>query len=297
MAKRKSKVVHGDDLLYRFFASLIDDRFDFATELLSRMYTTMGIWLPLEVYQRLPVLLPWVVRDNSCRGNKAKGIPDQWGEPNSKGYFRDDNSLVKAIPRSLVVSAMAMPHLNQARMGTDFVAAHIWRVGKDGQLVSRNPLLNSFVPNLVWLPAQVAKLTDREGSIMQIALQAIAWARYRDVPVKESLRGTVEQAWSELPQPKLMLPTTQEFNEFVSTDRFIKTREEKIGIVIDALEAISAGKSLTRKIISTRYTDGLPSIDPGSRDELLTFLRKLLPNPVSDIHGSAAPTATSILPG
>lgn len=57
----------------------------------------MGIWLPLTVYEQLPVLLPWVVHDRSARGKPSQGIPDAWSSPDERGYLRDDNSLVKAL--------------------------------------------------------------------------------------------------------------------------------------------------------------------------------------------------------
>ena len=273
MPGKVSKIVHGDDLLYRFFGSLIEDRPDLADEVLLRMYTSMGIWFPLDVYHRLPVMLPWVVRDPSCRGNKAKGLPDEWGAPNNLGFFRDDNSLVKALTRSLRVHAVAMPHLHGAKMGTEFVASHIWRVGKSGELVSRNPILNSFVPNLVWLPSQVAKLTDREGSVMQYALQAIAWRRYRNAPVHQDLKQVVEEAWENLPAPAKASPVVKAVNEFVATDLFLQTRRDKIRSVIQALELIATGSGVSGKVISTRYTEGLPNVSAAERRALLLFLQ------------------------
>jgi len=43
-------------------------------------------------------------------------------------------------------------------MGNEFVASHVWRVVDHAEVKSRLPLLNSFVPNLVWLLVQVSKL-------------------------------------------------------------------------------------------------------------------------------------------
>jgi hypothetical protein len=60
-------------------------------------------------------------------------------------------------------------------MGTSFVASHVWRELVPSGQASRERATYSFVPNLVWLPAQVSKLSDREGSFVQTYLQALSW--------------------------------------------------------------------------------------------------------------------------
>ncbi len=176
------KTVHGDDLLYRFFQDLFATEPELFTVVPRLLVESMAIWLPLDVYEGFPVLLPWVVRDPHCRGNTKKGVPDQWGSPNRDGYLRDDNSLVKALPRSLAVRGPKGSHIHGARMGTEFVASHVWRKVNAIDLASRIPLLNTFVPNLVWLPSQVAKLSDVEGGIVQQTLQAMSRAIYGTAP-------------------------------------------------------------------------------------------------------------------
>src|SRR5207248_16566 len=104
------------------------------------------------------------VRDPLCRGNKTKGLPDEWSAPDANGYFRDDNTLVKGLPRSLSISSPESSRVyGSAPIGNGFVSSHVWRMLRSGEYASRNPLTYSFVPNLVWLPGQVAALTDREG--------------------------------------------------------------------------------------------------------------------------------------
>jgi len=77
----KVKVVHGDDLLYRFFQYALKKEPELFAKVPRMMLEAMGIWFPRATYRVFPVLLPWVVRDASCRGNKLKGIPDMWGAP------------------------------------------------------------------------------------------------------------------------------------------------------------------------------------------------------------------------
>ena len=93
------KVVHGDDLLYRFFLDLLKSEPQLFSVVPQLLVQSMAIWLPTDVYRQWPVLMPWVVRDPQCRGNRKKNIPDQWASPNNDGYLRDDNSLIKSLTR------------------------------------------------------------------------------------------------------------------------------------------------------------------------------------------------------
>lgn len=271
VAKRSQKrQINGDDLLYRFFQDLFEDDDDLAARLPLRMLASMAIWLPLDIYYEWPVLLPWVVRDPTCRGNRKQGRPDEWSAPNEAGYLRDDNSLIKAIPRSLEIESPS-GRLRGARMGNEFVASHVWRTVDHDELASRIPLLNSFVPNLVWLPTQVSKLSDREGSPVQRALQGLAWGIYRDAPVAGHLRELAEEAWAMIPEPQTV-PDLPELNWFRSTDRFFATRRSRLHSVLDGLERLESGLKVTNKIATTRYTDGLPRVNAQRRAELRQFL-------------------------
>lgn len=278
MPKASQRIVNGDDLLYRFFNELLLDDSELAGRLPVQMLSSMGIWLPLDVYYEWPVMLPWVVRDASCRGSRRHGLPDEWGAPDDRGFLRDDNSLVKSLPRSLSVSTPAGRHLRGARMGNEFVASHIWRIVKHEDLASRHPLLNSFVPNLIWLPKQVSKLSDREGGPVQAALQSMSWAIYRHAPVAPHLTEVVEEAWSLLPEPELSIDFDEaELNWFESTPTFFSTRRSRLQSVLDALMLLEAGEPLDRKVITTRYGDGLPQVSSAARSALRSRLQAFRP--------------------
>lgn len=269
-----AKVVHGDDLIYRFLRDLFaTDAEGTYGEVPQVLLAATAIWFPPSLYAKLPVLVPFVVRDTKVRGGKDR--PDEWSSPDQDGFLRDDNSIIKNIPRSLAVSASAQRHLNGRRMGTEFVASHIWRFTTDGgPLASRRPLLNSFVPNLVWLPGQIAKLTDREGSIVQRTLQAMSWSLYRNAVVEPHLVDVVEEAWSLLPRPDTsqLDSSSADWNYFVPTDRFLNTRRSRLAAVEEAAEALISGQSLPGKVISTRYTDGLPYVDINALRRLREYL-------------------------
>jgi hypothetical protein len=272
----KKKVVHGDDLLYRFFQDVLPRDPELFARVPELLLGTMSIWLPLDIYREWPVLLPWVVRDPTCRGSKAKGIPDQWSAPDATGYLRDDNSLIKSLPRALSVRGPVGSHMSGARMGTEFVAAHVWRKVHHAKLASRVPLLNSFVPNLVWLPGQIAKLTDVEGGVVQRTLQAMSHAIYRDYPVADHLKEVVAEAWALIPEPEINVKSVElvQLNWFESTPRFFAMRSARLREVAAALDLLDVGQALPNKVVSRRYTQGLPTIDLKYRQSLRAHLRR-----------------------
>jgi len=266
------KVIHGDDLLYRFFNKVLPLEPELFERIPRLLLISMSVWFPKSVYQEMPVLLPWVVRDPTCRGKRSKGRviePDQWGAPNSVGLLRDDTSLVKGLPRSLVITSSTYSFVNGKNLGSEFVASHIWRENKSGVLASRLPELNTFVPNLVWLPSQVAKLSDREDGVFQGALKELSWSIYRDVPLGPRSRSIAEKSWDLLPSPRTVKTLIDsEINWFVSTSRFLKTRKSKLSSVIAALDQISTGQSSPLSLQPSRYRDGLPRVNAAERMKL-----------------------------
>jgi hypothetical protein len=245
----------------------------------SRLVVALGIWLHPSIYQRIPLLVPYAVRDPHSRGNKKLGLPDAWGSPNKDGYFRDDNSLIKGVPKPLQVKSPSTLY-NKRKIGTGFVAAHVWQRFQDGERVARNPLTYSFVPNLVWLPSEVAALTDLHGAFVQGYTQALAVKIYRDQKVSSSLQPAVEKAWELLPVPENVpaqgLPDVDDLDFFMPTDRWMKNRLGIIATVKAALDAVTAGAAPVGKVVSVRYTQGLKQFPPSSagplRDHLAAFL-------------------------
>lgn len=103
-------------------------------------------------------------------------------------------------------------------MGLGFSAAHVWQLHADEARATRHPLTYSFVPNLVWLPKQVALLTDRTGLFVEAYLQAVAHKVYRHVKVASRRQELVERAWKLLPPPSNIpeqgIPTAETLNFF-----------------------------------------------------------------------------------
>ena len=269
--------VKGDDLLYRFFNHVIVSEPELFEKIPRLLVLSMGIWFPKSVYKNMPVLLPWVLRDPSCRGKKSKGKvveTDQWGAPNGDGYLRDDNSLVKGIPKSLRIKSESYEYLNGKHLGNEFVAAHIWRENLSGTLASRIPILNTFVPNLVWLPSQVAKLSDRENSKVQNALKEISWSIYRDVALSAETKVIAENSWALLPKPTGVRDVLdKEVSWFIDTNPFMNTRRSKLQNVVVALEKLKNGEQVPLVLKPSRYRDGLSKVSVNKREKLLSDLR------------------------
>lgn len=269
MARR---AIETKNILYHFLQRDLHDRdAELFTALTAKLVSRLGIWMSPKVYERLPLMVPYARRDPLARGSRAAGLSDQWGAPDSLGYFRDDNSLVKGIPRSLHLSSSFSLYRSR-QVATGFVAAHVWRQINAPEGAARNPLTYSFVPNLVWLPAQVAGLSDIEGSFVQRFLQQLSLKIYRDTPVAEGHRELVTRIWELLPDPPndsgIPLPDLAEVSFFDAPATFFSRRMAMIRLVG---EAMRDGRS-DRKVISTRYSAGLPSVPRDARTALSDFL-------------------------
>lgn len=260
----KRKPIDGDDLIYRLLMSLLDEDNERAQALVGAIVRLVSVWFPPDFYQRHPVLLPWVVRDPSCRPRKKAGeiTVDQWGAPTTRGFLRDDNSLIKNIPKSLVVDGPTQSPMRGGRLGSGFVASHVWREVNLEELASRNPRLNSFVPNLVWLPRQIAKLSDREGGPVQNALKSMSIDIYRSTTVEEELKAQVENIWSLLPPPPVSVGVdTRDLHYFKVTPKFIKSRMESARQVLQMVTAIATGSQpRSGSRIPSRYEEGIHSL-------------------------------------
>ena len=139
--------VNGNNALYYYFRDVDERNRSVDETLLKHLVRSLAIWLPIELYQRLPVLLPFVVRDPTCRKSNNKEKIEEWGSSDKKGYFRDDNTLVKAIPRKFTISGKNIAYDKQT-IGAKFVASHIWsKLDSSSDLATRDPLTNTFVPN------------------------------------------------------------------------------------------------------------------------------------------------------
>jgi hypothetical protein len=230
--------------------------------LVARLIGSLGIWFSPRIYASLPVLLPHVIRDPSCRPRR-RGEPDEWGVPDGDGYCRDDNSLVKGLPRSLYVRSSRNPLYNGRQVGNGFVASHVWRSVDTGRRAAKLGWTNTFIPNLVWLPTQVAKLTDRAGSFTQAYLQALSYKLYRRAAFPTALQPWVEAGWRYLARPAGFseedLPSPEDLSFFEESDRFVKKRLSVVTRTRDGLLSLVDSDLILLKPSS--YSKGLKRRD------------------------------------
>ena len=280
---KSAALVDGNHLLYRLFAHLLEEKDEVAQQIAMKMIIEMSIWLPLELYRECPVMLPWAVRNPNCRKHTKDGIkyPENWGAPNENGYQMDDNTLIKGIPRSLKVTGNKRgSQLIGKRIGKSFVASHIWReIENDENLASRIPELNSFVPNLVWLPTQISKLSDIEDGIIQDMLKHATWEIYRHAPVNPKYKEHTEAIWRKLEPDIGKFKSLKKFDPenllfFESTDKFIDKRINITKKALSFIEICSNGSSKPKPKMTGRYAKGLPLVSEANLAKLLAAVRK-----------------------
>jgi len=238
--------------------------------LVSRLVVSMGVWFCPEAYTVLPIALPFAMRHPLARGNKKDGAPDQWGAPTDTGHFMDDNTLVKNLVQSLPIFSES-DLMDGATITKGFVASHVWMRNAEGQPSARDPLTYSFLPNVLWLPSEVSKLTDRAGFTQEF-IQAVAGKIYREVPVQHEAKSLVDIAWSKLPAPSGVpiqgLPEIATLNMFRPSKKWLTGKIDVIAKIGDALVCVAERGHPEGKVFSSRYTEGLPNVLPGAALEL-----------------------------
>lgn len=168
-----------------------------ADETLARAAFTKGVWLPPAVYRVMPVLIPYAVRDNSCRKNGSTAKEERWGWPAESGHMRDDNSLLKNLVtyRSKYNLTVQLPSAGgrPAGLPRGWTCSHIW--------ADHHPTANTFVPNLVWLPTAISRLSDPPATGHTRAsrvLRAIARAIYGSTEVHPAVAAFAAEGWGRL---------------------------------------------------------------------------------------------------
>lgn len=245
--------------LYRYLSEgMRSQAADDFTQLTIDLIQQLGIWWSPEVYVTLPVMVPWCIRDRTCRYDQG---PESWGAPRSDGYLRDDNSIIKKLPLSLRISGPGQSLYRGQKPWRGFTACHIWRDLPDGTFAGANPWLYSFVPNLIWLPTWLAPLTDRQGGEVQAILKRTSIAFFRDLEVPEPLSAYTEEAWSKLPPPDPGIAlATEGLQKFEPVPAFFSRRLAYLDNFVNGCDEVLAGRPLSKKLICTRYTQGLPEL-------------------------------------
>ena len=262
--------IDGGNAIYHYLQKIVIPRDDaFSRELVLRLVLDLSIWLPLELYCAVPVLLPYCVRDSSIRKK-------EWGSANPQGYLRDNNSILKLLVSSYAIRSPRFSAYDRAGRGRNFTASHAWRwVRLDGKrhLASAHPLAYSFVPNLAWLPAQIAKLTDHEGSFAQQVLQAVAYAYY--APARWEHPPLLAGIWEGLKPPELELELDAgQLNTFVVTPRAIKIRRGNLLKEIETIQqCVLSAEPVGKSPRSFRYLESLSAVPREQAADMLAWLQ------------------------
>ena len=281
---RMKQTVNATNFLYEFLQHHIRPQDDHLYRCIVRdLIVKLGIWFPLSIYPRLPILLPHVVRDASARKGARLNQEEAWGSPNRLGYLRDDNSLVKGLVDNLgIYSPTFRPYKDRYR-GNGFWAAHIWNRTNDDKPATKLASVNSFVPNLVWLPSSVARLTDVKGDYAQLLVRAISKSLYGSVEVPLELLRFTNEAWNRLPTNETSfedeLPGPEELNYFKVTPRFLETRLIRINAALTLVRWVENGRPsdrpvIPKRVLPRRYIEGLESMDSLDVEELSDYLQR-----------------------
>lgn len=262
----KKKPVDGPQSFYHYLKEDLAERLDNYDLLIADMVMSLGIWIGLDTYRALPLLTPWARRDPLCRKRVPAQVlddkKDEWGLADERGFVKDDNTLIKDLPRSSPISSGNL-YFKQKKMGRGFVAAHIWPRTTD------NWRLFSFAPNLVWLPTPLAGLTDLRESRAQSIVQALSWIRYRSLELPPETAAFVEQCWSAVREPsgadlqlaeRMLSRDNLDYQSFELGERSIKDRLRKVEEFSAALEGVAAGSPPPGDTIGGHYKYFLPSL-------------------------------------
>jgi len=267
------KLLDGDNVLYHYFKQdLVTEESPESKVIMKKLLRNLAIWLPINLYQKLPVLLPFVVRDSRCRKAVNK-VAEEWSTCNANGYFRDDNTLIKSLPRSFKITGSNRTYAG-CKLGKSFVTSHIWRIVPDSsKLASEDPQLNSFIPNLVWLPRQISKFTDRKGSFAQKYLQSLSYSIYHNVNMDTEKKNFVDGIWSRISvDSDIIIDGTdvEKLNFFHMTNDDI---EKKVRRTLGDINLIKHPQR-QKKLYCSRYLPSLEKMKPSKKLELVRVLDK-----------------------
>jgi hypothetical protein len=275
---RKGKI-DGNHIIYHYIQKNLVPRNDsFSKELIERLIVDLSIWLPVEYYREMPLLFPYALRDQECRKNRSRSGLEEWGSANEMGFFRDDNTLIKGVVKPLSIKSRIVKEYDGSKPGDGFTACHIWRtVVAEGQRIPSccSFMTYSFIPNLVWLPKQVAKFTDRDGSYAQLVLEKISCMLYTGIRTDDIIR----KLWSMLPEPDVKINVDVDSLNFFEINRdLLQDRRERLKKEIEnIIELAGSRKESKVHIKCSRYVPSLITVEqPSHIKNWLNQIRNLV---------------------
>jgi hypothetical protein len=231
--------------------------YDSSEEVIIDLINRFAIWPSVDTYVKAPWLARFALRRQRHRTDeRAPGEKrDLWGMPDELGYFADDNSLLKSTYKNVAIAGKDNPY-GKSKITTGLVCCHIWP-GTTG-----NPLLFSFLPNLVWLPKSLSRFTDvfQDKPIHKahFTLQELSYRRYANLKVNTGIEDS-KNAWNHLNRPSVDFAQEVMFNELQSEPSLsnrILIRHTRLLSFLDA--ALSDPPTVHRRF-SKRYHLGFGS--------------------------------------
>ena len=260
-----AKAVYGGhvDAEAAFLKSLSDAGLGRVSELeestLIHVALQHAVWIPADSFVRAPWLAPFAVRKLRIRDDAYAPGPrrDLWGLPDDHGYFSDDNSLLKGVFRNRRVVPASGPY-GGGPITRGLVCCHIWAN------TTSNPLLFSFVPNLVWLPRSLAPFSDAHHGTphrLHEVLKSVSVARYKAERLQVGA-SRVALAWQAL-TAESVLDSRNGGNEFVLADQLVDLVEGRLSRLTEFLAATLDPAARPPARFSKRYHAGTgKGIDP-----------------------------------
>jgi hypothetical protein len=247
--------------LYRYLGDGMSSGSDSSAfiDLALALIQDLGIWWTPDAYAAMPTMVPWCVRDRSCRYDQG---PESWGSPRADGYLRDDNSIIKKLPLPLLIRAPQGSVYEGRKPWRGFTACHIWRDLPGGEVAGADPWLYSFIPNLIWVPSWLAPLTDRQGGHIQSVLQQTSLALFGEIQVRKPLEEYAKSAWQKLPSPPAARAlSVDRLAMFDPLRSFYVRRLRYLEKFVRGCDEVLNGHPISEKLICSRYTDGLPTLE------------------------------------
>ena len=217
-----------------------------------------AIWPATESYVSAPWGARYAVRrqrhrtDDRAPGDKR----DLWGMPDEMGYFADDNSLLKSTYRNLQIAGPNNPYTT-SKLSTGLVCCHIWSA------TTSDPLLFSFLPNLVWLPKSLSRFTDvykdRDAHRVHYVMQEMSYRRYRELKVKVG-NEDCQRAWAKLVRPSIDLTEIIHYTQMASEPTLSKRVRARHNRLTSFLEAATSETYKGQRRFSRRYHLGYGSL-------------------------------------
>lgn len=254
-----------------------------------RFILDVAIWIDPEDYKKYPIIEPLAYREQRW---KALGWKRGQANPDT-AQLVDGNSHNKNYMNSAgtkIVSRKVKYYNNKKLVsGSGFVACHIWdEYGKECTKATGDHRLFTFIPNIVWLPKEIAYLTDIKGTPVRDLLKQLSVNLYHSVKISNpELQSIIEENWDKLLEikhndilPPASIPSKEMYNLMTGFDAAINKKKTRNKNFAKGLIAHGNGQKLPSGVrkneANSSYWKSIPNTDVAKALELGTWLEGYL---------------------